>query len=331
MVNRKFQLMTPAHHHEEQWKSEKLPQVVAQIVESCKDNKGINQSEETNLPSKRAISEVLDMLFMLLLPGFTTKEPISRANIPYYIGNLVNSIFEELLPLVEKSYRYHCGEDICKHCDCRQQAMDAVTHLIESIPRIREMIKGDVEAAYKGDPAAGSCEEIIVSYPAVEAIGTYRLAHELYLKKVPLIPRIMSEFAHSKTGIDIHPGAQIGQNFFIDHGTGVVIGETTVIGDNVKLYQGVTLGALSIKVDENGAAVRGKKRHPTIEDDVVIYSGATILGGNTIIRKGSVIGGNVWLTESVEPFTKVFLKNPELLMRENRVAPDHIAAQTYVI
>jgi serine O-acetyltransferase len=173
------------------------------------------------------------------------------------------------------------------------------------------MLRGDVRAAHGGDPAAKGLDEIIISYPGIEAVAVYRVAHELHLLKVPLIPRIMTEYAHSKTGIDIHPGATIGENFFIDHGTGVVIGETTEIGNNVRIYQGVTLGALSIKMDASGKIERGKKRHPTIRDNVIIYSGATILGGKTVIGEHSVVGGNVWLTESVTPHTILINKAPE--------------------
>jgi serine O-acetyltransferase len=179
---------------------------------------------------------------------------------------------------------------------------------------LRARLANDVQAAFEGDPAAKSFDEVIFAYPAIFAITIYRLAHELHLQGIPLLPRIMTEHAHSVTGIDIHPGATIGSGFFIDHGTGVVIGETTHIGNHVKLYQGVTLGALSLAMDDEGRMIRGKKRHPTIEDDVIIYAGATILGGTTVIGRGSVIGGNVWLTRSVPPYTRVVISEPELLI-----------------
>jgi serine O-acetyltransferase len=179
---------------------------------------------------------------------------------------------------------------------------------------LRRQLAEDVQAGYDGDPAAKSTDEVIFAYPAIYAISVYRIAHELSNNGIPLLPRIMTEFAHSKTGIDIHPGARIGRGFFIDHGTGVVIGETTIIGDNVKVYQGVTIGAMSFAKDEEGQMVRGRKRHPTIEDNVVIYSGATILGGETIIGEGSIIGGNVWLTHSVPPGTRVIISEPELVI-----------------
>jgi serine O-acetyltransferase len=207
-------------------------------------------------------------------------------------------VYTELAEQIERAFKYQCRLERCDTGDCRSLAEDATQHLLTQLPKIRDMLKGDVGAAFSGDPAAMSSEEIVLSYPCISAIATYRIAHELYLRQVPLIPRIMSECAHTKTGIDIHPGATIGGNFFIDHGTGVVIGETTVIGENVKIYQGATLGALSFKKDEQGQIVKGGKRHPTIEDNVTIYAEATILG-DVVIGKDAVIGGNVWLKQSV--------------------------------
>jgi len=189
-----------------------------------------------------------------------------------------------------------------------------------SFPAIQKQVRLDLSAAYEGDPAANSQTEIVLAYPGFWAVLVYRLAHELHKYRIPYIPRIMTEYVHSQTGIDIHPGAQIGKGFFIDHGTGVVIGETCVIGDHVKIYQGVTLGALSFPRDENGHLIKGTKRHPTIEDEVTIYAGATILGGNTVIGKGSIIGGNVWLTKSVPPYSKV-TNRPTLEMRESCSMP----------
>jgi serine O-acetyltransferase len=198
-------------------------------------------------------------------------------------------------------------------------AEDATVHLLTQLPHIREMLKGDVKAAFDGDPAAKSPEEIVISYPCIIAIATHRIAHELYLKEVPLIPRIMAECAHTRTGIDIHPGARIGKHFFIDHGTGVVIGETSIIGENVKIYQGTTLGALSFAKDERGRIIKGGKRHPTIEDDVTIYAEATILG-NVTIGKGAIVGGNVWIKESIPPGVTVMTPNAELVYKKHRVA-----------
>jgi len=196
-------------------------------------------------------------------------------------------------------------------------AENVTQRLLARLPKIRELLKGDVGAAFDGDPAAKSYEEIVISYPCITAIATYRIAHELYLKQVPLIPRIMSECAHAQTGIDIHPGARIGKNFFIDHGTGVVIGETTVIGENVKIYQGATLGALSFPKDERGRIIKGGKRHPTIEDNVTIYAEATILG-DVVIGKGAVIGGNVWIRESVPAGVTVTMANPDLVYTKQK-------------
>jgi serine O-acetyltransferase len=205
----------------------------------------------------------------------------------------------------------------CDTGDCKRMAEEAAEYLVEQLPKIREMLKGDVGAAFDGDPAAKSYEEIVISYPCITAIATYRIAHELYLKDVPLIPRLMTEWAHAKTGIDIHPGATIGKNFFIDHGTGVVIGETTNIGDNVKIYQGATLGALSFPKDERGRAIKGGKRHPTLEDNVTIYAEATILG-NVTIGKGSIVGGNVWLKESVPPGVTVSMAETDLVFAKHK-------------
>jgi serine O-acetyltransferase len=206
---------------------------------------------------------------------------------------------------VEGAFRYQCEFEKCKDCgDCRKKAEEAVIFLVESLPAIRDVLQRDVQAAYDGDPAARSLMEIVLSYPGLQAIAVHRVAHPLYLKGVPLIPRIMSELAHSRTGIDIHPGARIGGGFFIDHGTGVVIGETCIIGERVRLYQAVTLGAKRFPADEHGVLIKGNARHPIVEDDVVIYSGATILGRITI-GKGSTIGGNVWLTRSVPPNSNI--------------------------
>jgi len=233
------------------------------------------------------------------------------------IGDILCEIYTSLAGQTERAFHYQCKIKKCDDCDCRTMARNVTHHLLTRIPKIREMLKGDVAAAFEGDPAAVSYEEIVISYPCIIAIATYRIAHELYLKQVPLIPRIMTECAHAKTGIDIHPGATIGNNFFIDHGTGVVIGETTVIGDSVKIYQGATLGALSFRKDQKGRIIKGGKRHPTIEDNVTIYAEATILG-NVTIGKGAVIGGNVWIKESVPPGVTVATPTPDLVYTKNQ-------------
>jgi serine O-acetyltransferase len=262
--------------------------------------------------------QVLDLLFEVLFPGHTGLRPVTKSNINFVVGDVLCQVQSELAEQIERAYRYQCRIKKCETCDCEKMADSASEHLLTQLPKIRELLKGDVEAAFDGDPAAQSHEEIVISYPCINAIATYRIAHELYVRQVPLIPRIMGECAHSKTGIDIHPGATIGRNFFIDHGTGVVIGETTIIGDNVKIYQGTTLGAMSFPKDERGRVIKGRKRHPTIEDDVTIYAEATILGDVTI-GKGAIIGGNVWVKQSVPAGFTVATPSANLVCRTPKV------------
>jgi len=270
----------------------------------------------TPLPDKASVIKILDDLLEVIYPGYFGRKYVESANIEYYVGDLLDSIYARLTQEIYRSVRPDCrsgnASDVCEHCHGIAEEQGLV--FLRSLPNLRTRLSNDVQAAFDGDPAAKSIDEVIFAYPAIFAITIYRLAHELNLQGIPLLPRIMTEHAHSVTGIDIHPGATIGAGFFIDHGTGVVIGETTNIGNRVKLYQGVTLGALSFAMDEEGRMVRGKKRHPTIEDDVVIYAGATILGGATVIGRGSVIGGNVWLTRSVPPYTRVIISEPELVI-----------------
>ncbi len=294
-----------------------IEKLVGRIAETYKGDSGINFIDASNLPVRGEILEILELLFEVLFPGHTGKRAVTKANINFVVGDILCQVYAELVGQIERAYQYQCRIKQCDQCDCRTMAENVTRHLLERLPTIRELLKGDVAAAYDGDPAAKSYEEIVISYPCIIAIATYRLAHELYLQKVPLIPRIMTECAHAKTGIDIHPGATIGRNFFIDHGTGVVIGETTVIGDNVKIYQGATLGALSFRKDERGRIIKGGKRHPTIEDNVTIYAEATILGDITIGR-GAVIGGNVWIKESVPPGVTVATPNPELVYTRHK-------------
>jgi serine O-acetyltransferase len=274
--------------------------LVDRIVASYDESSGINFIDAENMPVRDKILEALGLLVELIFPGYTGKRTVTHANLHYIIGDLVCQARTILLDQVELAFRYKCKMTKCEKCDCPKLAADTVDGFLDKLPGIREMLKSDVSAAFDGDPSAKSFEEVVISYPYVIAIAIHRIAHELCLDDVPLIPRIMSESAHERTGIDINPGAKIGKRFFIDHGTGVVIGETAVIGDNVKLYQGVTLGALSFTKDERGRIVKGGKRHPTIEDDVTIYAEATILG-DVVIGKGAVIGGNVWFKKSVEP------------------------------
>ncbi len=258
-----------------------------------------------NFPNRMNVVSVLGDLKALIFPGFKYDEQLDASNLRFITGMHINRIISILTAEIQKALVYvkasnEMEEESVKKSHCYGLAEKTVCMLIETLPELRIKIQKDAKAMLDGDPAAKSVEEVILSYPGLEAILTYRIAHFLYKCGVPIIPRIMTEHVHGKTGIDIHPGAEIGENFFIDHGTGVVIGETTIIGNNVKIYQGVTLGALS---KENISSL--KKRHPTIEDNVTIYSGATILGGNTVIGKGSTIGGNVWITESVPAGTVI--------------------------
>ena len=298
--------------------NEKVKELVEKIVQTYKGDTGINFIDASNLPARDKILEILDLFTELLFPGYTGKRAVTKTNIHFIVGDILCQVYTELCDQTEQAYKYACRIKNCNDCDCRTRAENVTQYLLTCLPEIREKLKGDVTAAFDGDPAAQSYEEIVISYPCITAIATYRIAHELYLKEVPLIPRIMSECAHSRTGIDIHPGARIGRNLFIDHGTGVVIGETTVIGDNVKIYQGTTLGAMSFPKDERGNIIKGTKRHPTIEDNVTIYAEATILG-DIVIGKNAVIGGNVWIKESVPEGVTVTTENADLVYKKNKV------------
>jgi serine O-acetyltransferase len=285
---------------EQDWVEKGLPKLVDEIMVNYQKFGGMDHLEGKDLPAKKVVIEVLEDLFTILFPGYLGDSEITKANVKYYLGTKLTSVYTRLTGEVEKSLKYICRKiSECPQDVCQKRAHVLVKELLEKLPEIRSMLSGDIEAAFIGDPAAVSSEEVILSYPCVLAISTYRIAHELYLNGVPLISRIMSEHMHSLTGIDIHPGAKIGKSFFIDHGTGVVIGETAEIGDNVKLYQGVTLGALSFPKDEKGNIIKGRKRHPTIGNNVVIYSGATLLGAEAIVGDNVVIGGNVWITSPV--------------------------------
>ncbi len=297
--------------------NKKIEELVCKIGQTYLGDTGINFIDASNLPARAKILDILDLLFEVLFPGYTGKRTITKSNVNFIIGDILWQSYTEFSEQIERAFQYQCRIRKCDGCDCRTMAENVTQHLLAQLPKIRELLKGDVGAAFDGDPAAKSYEEIVISYPCIIAIATYRIAHELYLKQVPLIPRIMTECAHTKTGIDIHPGAKIGRNFFIDHGTGVVIGETTIIGDNVKIYQGATLGALSFPKDERGRIIKGGKRHPTIEDNVTIYAEATILGDITI-GKGAVIGGNVWIRESVPPGVTVSTPHPDLVYTKHK-------------
>ena len=299
----------------------KIQDLVAEITQTYKGDSGINFIDATNLPVRDKIVEILDLLTELLFPGYTGKRTVTQSTINYVVIDILYHVYTELAEQIERAYKYRCRMENCDSGDCRSLAEDAARHLLTRLPKIRQMLKGDVVAAFDGDPAAKSYEEIVISYPCIVAIAIHRIAHELYVKDVPLIPRLMTEVAHTRTGIDIHPGATIGKNFFIDHGTGVVIGETTIIGNNVKIYQGATLGALSFAKDERGRIIKGGKRHPTIEDNVTIYDEATILGDITI-GKNAVIGGNVWIKQSVPSGYIVTTANADLVCRTTETKGD---------
>jgi len=286
-----------------------------QIVSTYQDDSGINFIDVRNLPEREKIVHILNLLLELLFPGYRGHRKITRENVRSIIHELLVILRRDLKEQIELALRHECKLKECPTGDCSNLAGIHANELLKRIPAIRQVLKTDVAAAYDGDPAAKSFEEIVVSYPFILAIAIHRVAHELYQMEIPLISRIMSEYAHSQTGIDIHPGARIGTYFFIDHGTGVVIGETAVIGSRVKIYQGVTLGALSFPKDERGRIIKGHKRHPTLEDNVTVYAEATILGDITI-GKNAVVGGNVWIRESIPPGVVAAITKPEALYKK---------------
>ena len=301
----------------EKWLKQHLPKLV-DILSPC-DHCPANTEKNGNLPGQKAVIEVLEELIGIIFPGCHGTSPISEDNVKENLRVKLAELSVKLRDQMQRAFSYQCEFDDCRDCgDCHEKATRAMTTLLDALPETRELLREDIRAAYEGDPAARSTMEIVLSYPGLYAITVHRIAHTLYKADVPLIPRVMSECAHSRTGIDIHPGANIGPGFFIDHGTGVVIGETCVIGRNVKIYQGVTLGALSFAKDANGRLVKGIKRHPNVEDEVVIYAGATILGGETTIGYHSIIGGNVWLTHSVPPHSTVYNQQPQPLVKSHQ-------------
>ena len=282
-----------------------LEDVIDVIAGSYDNDAEINNLDSAALPNKRAVITAFNHIMPVLYMGFYSTRALNRTNLRYAISEHLYPAQDILVEQIERAIRYQ--ERMGRLAEKKPEGWseDVVLRLFEKVPELRRVLNTDVRAAFDCDPAASSIEEVVFSYPSVQAITAYRVAHELFLADVPMIPRIFTEHAHSKSGIDINPGASIGESFFVDHGTGVVIGATAVIGRCVKLYQGVTLGALSVSRDEVDGR-RGQKRHPTIEDDVTIYAGASIHGGDTVIGKGSVIGGNVWLTKSVPPGSKIF-------------------------
>lgn len=294
---------------------EQLPHVTNALVATYGTCQRASHLGHEALPSRDAVVGILADLMDVLFPGFHRRQNLHPANVTYHVGDLIDGLFDKLARQIARALRIHLAPPADLPPDAESLAEHLTLRFLERLPTIRETLEEDVQAALEGDPAAKSCAEIVFCYPGLDAVSVYRIAHELLRLGVPLIPRMMTEYAHSKTGIDIHPGARIGRSFFIDHGTGVVIGETCEIGDHVKLYQGVTLGALSFPRDGQGQLIRGRKRHPTLQDDVVVYANATILGGDTVIGHHSVIGSNVWLTHSVEPYTVVTMEKPSLRFR----------------
>ena len=294
---------------------QQLPHVTEGIIASCNDTDCYTHIDYESIPSQASVIEIIEKVREILFPGYFSSEKIDPTNLKYSLGQSVSYLYDLLAEQISHGIRHECFRYNRPCTECVDQGNTIAYDFLESIPGIRKVLATDVRAVYEGDPASKSYDEIIFSYPGIFAITVYRVANKLNKLGVPLLPRIMTEYAHSLTGIDIHPGAEIGESFVIDHGTGVVIGETTSIGKNVRIYQGVTLGALSVPKGA-GDQLRGRKRHPTIEDEVIIYSGATILGGNTVIGARSVIGGNVWVTEPVPPDTTVIMETPKLVYKK---------------
>jgi serine O-acetyltransferase len=303
---------------------EQLPELTKRIVETYTSVGKINHLGHVPLPNYEAVVDIVDDLREILYPGYRRREGLHLANVAFHVGDLIDRLHDKLTTQIARALRHESirkgelppGVALDDEVDFEALGQAKAVAFLDQLPELREVLADDVQAAYDGDPAGSCLDEIIFCYPGLEAVTVYRLAHLLYGLEVPLIPRMMTEWAHSKTGIDIHPGANIGRSFFIDHGTGVVIGQTCDIGDHVKLYQGVTLGALSFATDADGQLIRGTKRHPTLEDRVVIYANATVLGGATVVGHDSVIGSSVWLTRTVAPHSTVVMEKPRLRIRD---------------
>ncbi len=293
---------------DESWK-----QAVADLLTSYEELGGLNHSDTHNMPSKRAVGLICEDLLRLLFPGFHDDDAVNKDNFLDLTTERLATVVKNLEVQVRKSVR------IGDPHRPTGRTRPILLKFCKDLPEIRQLLHTDIQTAYEGDPAALSREEIILSYPCIEAIAIQRLAHRLYLSEVPVVPRMMTEWAHARTGIDIHPGAQIGPHFFIDHGTGVVIGETCRIGNNVKLYHGVTLGARSFAKDEEGKIVKGIKRHPEVRDNVTIYPNSTILGGETVIGKNSTVGANVFLMQSVPANSLVIQQPTQVIIRDKAV------------
>ena len=321
---------------------EQLPDLTRRIVQTYRDTPTIHYLGHCPLPNYESIVAICEDLKEILYPGYRRRENLHLGNVTYHVGDLVDGLHDKLTMQIGRALRHSVSAQeaaaaqgveppvvsaAVQHCveeaDFEALGQAKAIEFLERIPELRTILATDVQAAYDGDPAVRTLDEVIFCYPGLEAVTIHRLAHLLHALEIPLIPRMMAEWSHSRTGIDIHPGATIGDHFFIDHGTGVVIGETCEIGSHVKIYQGVTLGAVSFQTDADGHLVRGTKRHPTIEDRVVIYANATILGGATRIGHHSVIGSNVWLTRSIDPHTTVVLEKPKLRMRGEAPEPEN--------
>ncbi len=304
---------------------ESLPEITDRIVQSYTYDNRIHHLGHCPLPKYEVVIQIIEDLKDLIYPGFRRREGLHIGNVAYHVGNLVDTLHDKLTTQIARAL-LHADRVRGEPSDCQEphdyeaKGQAIAIAFLERIPHLRSVLATDVEAAFEGDPSVTNRDEIIFCFPGLEAITVYRVAHELAKFKVPFIPRMMTEWAHKQTGIDIHPGAKIDQHFFIDHGTGVVIGETCEIGRYVRIYQGVTLGALSFATDGDGQLVRGQKRHPTIEDRVIIYANATILGGRTVIGNDSVIGSSVWITSTVAPHTTVVLEKPRLKIRGGQQA-----------
>lgn len=283
----------------------KLEDIVDAVAESYNHGRPIDSLESTALPNRRKIVRALRDLEYVCFIGYYASEGLNRVNLRHYIAERLYQAHGTLVEQIARALVYQRRGGGSPEEQDMAQAEKVVGEVLAGIPSLREKLSLDLQAAFDGDPAAKNVEEIVFSYPGIQAIAIYRVAHEFYIRDIPMVPRIMTDFAHSITGIELHPGARIGKRFFIDHGTGVVVGETAIIGDDVKLYQGVTLGALSMPRDDSGTLIRNVKRHPTIEDGVTIYASATILGGDTVIGRDSIIGANTWIVESVPPETRV--------------------------
>jgi serine O-acetyltransferase len=282
------------------------------LLESYRREGGINHLDGSNLPTQESVQQLATDCMHLLFPGFFEESRLTTRDLPAHVERMLARIDERMAAEVEKCLRF------AQTPLPAQKAREFTTTVLAQLPELRKLIQTDVKAAYQGDPAARSTEEIILAYPCVLAISLQRLAHVLYHRHVPLLPRMLTEYAHERTGIDIHPGAQLGSHFFIDHGTGVVIGETATVGSHVKLYQGVTLGAKSFEVDDDGQPIKGVKRHPDIADHVTIYAHATILGGDTRVGAHSIVGSNVWLMKSVPDESVAYFRGENLVIRSRR-------------